>query len=154
MPGIADNESKPENDLLLIGLTPQQALWEYSGSWTLVVLLPFAILLGMASLPLAKFWYMPGTETLRRGDLAQIAVGTLGMVLLLSFMGLYIYMKLLGDGATDKQLDMLADAIGNDVKLELENGVHQLRDIDRFASEQPKEQQFRTRLFDFLPEGS
>jgi hypothetical protein len=132
-------ELDQEHQFVLIGMAERQSLLKQSAPGTLMVLLPFALLLVIAGWPLPKLWFMSPAATLRRRDIGQIVGCTLTLVLLLSCLFLYRYVTARGNRATDQRLYSLAQAIGKDFTAELRQTAFQLQALDNLATKVNRE---------------
>lgn len=147
---MASGTAQPDGDWLLIGLSERNSIWATATPRDLMIVFPFAVLLVILSWPLPRLWYMRPADPLRRLDLAQIAVCTLGVALVLSFLGLYYHTRQLDQGQTDATLNVLAESIGRDLRYDLETALLQLVEMNTLA-QFTSDEEFQDERFATLP---
>ena len=120
-------------DWLLIGISSADTPWQSTGPQGLLFLLPLVVLLVALSWPLPRVWLMPPTAPLRPRFLAITAACSLAIVLILTVLGLYFFIRNFSVVRTDERLELLSEEIGSNLAHELTLAIKQLDILDRRA---------------------
>jgi hypothetical protein len=120
-------------DWLLVGLSNANTPWQSSGPQGLLFVLPLVMLLVALSWTLPRPWLMSPAEPLRQRQLGITALCSGGMLLVLTVLGLYFFIRSFADVRTDGRLTLLAEEIGFNVKHELTLALKQLAILDSRA---------------------
>src|SRR5207302_1048487 len=119
--------------LLLIGITEQRPIWGRSGAGALVISpITLVLLLALGVLPMP--WYLSREERLRQRDLVRIGLCGAVTIVLLSYLGLYEYMRETANETTDQALGMLAKSLDTDLSTELKESLLQLKALDELVT--------------------
>ncbi|MCX6595602.1 MAG: cache domain-containing protein [Acidobacteria bacterium] len=122
-----------QGDWFLVGLSEANTPWESSGPQGLLLVLPLVVLLVALSWPLPRLWLMSSAEPLRQGYLVIAAACSMGIVLVMTILGLYFFIRSFADVRTDGRLAILAEEIGSNVSHELKLALKQLEILDKRA---------------------
>ncbi|MCX6591126.1 MAG: hypothetical protein NTZ56_06350 [Acidobacteria bacterium] len=123
-------------DWLLVGLSDVNTPWKNSGPQGLLLILPLVMLLVALSWPLPKPWFMSPAEPLRQRYLAWAGACSVGILLVMTVLGLYFFIRHFSDVRTDGRLNLFAEEIGSNLKHELTLALEQLRLLDERAAQE------------------